>query len=1111
MASRYSRQRTSDGRQGVLDAVSQFGVELGPRMRGDGRSEDRLRLPIGNLIRRLGKSVGINLIVHDEVTLVELNSRPDMAIDAPSGRVGYIELKAPGKGTPETWRPNKHDRQQWEKLSVLPNLIYTDGSSWALYRKGELVGRVGALVGDLARVGERLSFDEEFERLIRDFLLWRPERPRTLRAVVAEVAPLCRLLRDQVLETLERESNKPEQPFTRLAHEWKSILFPAPSTEPVAETFPDSYAQAVTFGLLLARVDGVLFEGRSPAGIAEQLSKQHSLLGEALLILSNARIVRHLNVVDTLVRVIGNIDWTIVHLGDSDTYAKLYETFLGDYDPELRKFSGTYYTPAPVARAMVSFVNEIIEESLDKPRGFASSDVYALDPAMGAGTFLAEILDNVATNLQQERRTSAYASSHLRELFASRLIGFELQAAPFAVAELRLHAAMRNRYQIELPEEEPRFLTNTLDDPDVLSFEWGYLYDVLKESQERASRVKRDVPVMVVIGNPPWRERASGLAPWIERSREIGRPVDLSARPSLDEFKLAEHGRLTFNLKNMWTYFWRWSAWKAFEANEPAGVVALITPSTYLVSRAYSGMRRYLRETADYGWIIDLSPEDHRAAVSTRIFPETQHPICIGVFVRVGQPRPDRQASVRYLAISGSRDQKFQGLAKLSLKDSKWKVCPTEWTAPFRPVQTDWLTYPALGDLFPWQQTGVNSNRNWVWAPDKDVLRIRWSHLIYAAAEEKAPLFKATEDRKIDQGYESVPGVPGSSTPIGDELASTPSIVRVAYRSFDRQYLILDRRLIDRPRPELWQTYGPRQVYICEQHTQALKNGPGLTFSALVPNVHCFDGRGGRVLPLFRDDKGRSPNLLPGLLEWLSAQLGRSIEPEDVLAYVAAVVSHPGYTARFNEQLKSPGVRIPITKNSGLWTKAVEIGKRIIWLHTYGERMIDTGCGRPHALGRNRRARYVTSVPSGSGEIPETVRYETESGTLIIGEDTLFSNAGRVQPLSQRAASFEVNGVAVLRKWFSFRNSNARHKRRTSHLDDTNPEIWTAEFDDELLDLIEVLEGCVDLESSQHDLLEQICRNELLTLGDMVSSGIYPAPRDFSRPPRVRYPSLFDG
>ena len=124
-------KRRGSGCETFVQIVQKFGAELRPRMRGDGRKEDRLRAPVSKLIQRIGDLFGMALVVHDEVVLSELRSRPDLAVDSPGGRIGYVELKAPGKGTPNNWRPNAHDRDQWEKLKALPNLIYTDGSSWA--------------------------------------------------------------------------------------------------------------------------------------------------------------------------------------------------------------------------------------------------------------------------------------------------------------------------------------------------------------------------------------------------------------------------------------------------------------------------------------------------------------------------------------------------------------------------------------------------------------------------------------------------------------------------------------------------------------------------------------------------------------------------------------------------------------------------------------------------------------------------------------------------------------------------------------------------------------------------------------------------------------------
>jgi hypothetical protein len=1077
-------------------------------MRGDGRREDQLRAPTYALLKALGKIVGRDVVVHDEVTLSKLSSRPDFAVDVAGGRLGYIELKAPEKGIPENWRPTKHDREQWQKLRDLPNLIYTNGKSWALYRKGILQGTVANLSGDLARAGDKLApADHRLEHLFREFLAWRPERPRSLRGVVSEVAPLCRLMRDQVAETMTYEATSiAKRPFTTLAQEWRDILFPTLSDA----AFADAYAQTVTFALLLARVDGIVFDDRSLNDIAEQLGKQHSLIGEALSILANPRWVRQLSVVEMIRRVIAYIDWNDVRLDEADAYTMLYETFLAEYDPKLRRKSGTYYTPDPVARAMVSFADKILKSRLGKARGFASDEVVVVDPAMGTGTFLVEIIDSVATTLQLERGTNAVPKSHLRELFARRLVGFELQVAPYAVAEMRLHHTLKSRYRVDLPREEVRFLSNTLDDPDTLALNFGQLYEVLKESRDGANRVKRETPVMVVVGNPPWRERARGDAPWIEAPRDRRRlTVDYRLRPSLDEFRASGQGKRAFNLSNMWTFFWRWATWKVFDANplEPAGIVALITPSAYLSSDSHAGMRRYLRQTADEGWIIDVTPEGFQPDVPTRLFPGVQQPICIGVFARYGAPNHKSPARVHHLAVSGNQSEKFEQLLQLTPQGESWREAPDAWEAPFQPADAVWTSYLRLADLFPWQHTGVNSNRNWVWAPDAETLRRRWSTLINATGGSKAKYFKETRDRSVSMKISSIPGVPSGKCSIEDEDKPEPELVSVAFRSFDRQYLIYDRRMIDFPRPELWQTQGPRQVYMFEQHAHPFADGPALAFSALVPNVHCFNGRGGRVLPLYRDANGLEPNIAPKLLESLSLLLGVPVAAADLLAYVAAVVAHPAYTARFREELRTPGIRVPITIEPALWQEAVETGREVLWLWTFGERYVDATTARQHTTPRlpdGQRPLFVESIPSSEEHMPDKIAYSLSTKTIIVGEDTLFGTAGRIERVEPAVWEYTVGGMPIIRKWFSYRQRNPRLKKHTSELDNINPTWWTRQFDDELYSLLNVLGRCVALEPRQADLLGRVCAGPLISIADLVREGIFPIPDASQRPPRLQ-------
>jgi predicted helicase len=324
------------------------------------------------------------------------------------------------------------------------------------------------------------------------------------------------------------------------------------------DQFADGYAQTVTFGLLLARRSGVDFTGLSAAEIGSRLTKKHLLVGRALSILTEnpahgLGIEERSIAVRTLRRVISVSEWS-KWLESSD---QLYEQFLELYDPILRRRSGSYFTPPEVTDFVVDFVDSLLQERLGRRRGLANRDVVIIDPAMGSGTFLLSAMNRVALNVVSDHGDER---AELRDLLP-RLIGFEIQIAPFAVAELKLHQLLASR-KVEVGDERVRFyVTDTLDDPDVEALSNSPVhYEPIAESRRLANHVKTDERVMVVFGNPPYQEQA-----------KIQGGIILSHVPGraslLDSFRGRGTGRFEIKLHNMNIYFWRWASWKVFEAH----------------------------------------------------------------------------------------------------------------------------------------------------------------------------------------------------------------------------------------------------------------------------------------------------------------------------------------------------------------------------------------------------------------------------------------------------------------------------------------------------------------------------------------------------------------
>jgi hypothetical protein len=553
-------------------------------------------------------------------------------------------------------------------------------------------------------------------------------------------------------------------------------------------------------------------------------------------------------------------------------------------------------------------------------------------------------------------------------------------------------------------------------------------------------------------------------------------------------------------------YFWCWALWKVFDAhaNDPAGVVAFVTPSSFIHGNGFAGMREYLRRTCDEGWVIELSPEGDRPEGSTRLFgEEVSRQLCISVFARYDVADKDTPAVVHRLAVEGTRDEKIEQLDKAGPDDPGFVSCQDGWRDPFHPPpRTEWAACPRLSDLMPWSSRGVTTGRSWVCAPDVATLKRRWRRFVTADLAERRRLFRESRDRRLNKPERPLPGFPPTTQTLAEENGDPLAPIQISYRSFDRQWLIPDNRLMSVPRPPLWAVRSDRQIYVTEQHVKPITSGPGLTFAALIPDMNHYNARGGRAFPLYRDGEAQVSNLSPRLLPLLRQRVRQTVGTEDLLAYIAAIVGHRAFTHRFQRDLQQPGVRVPLTADPELWRAAVQLGHEVVWLHTFGQRFFDPEHGRPHGvteLVETSGPRVKVSIPDTRARTPADFRYKQETLILHVGE-------GQVGPISPAVWSYEVGGMRIISHWLDYRMKNPRHKKRTSPLDNMNCETWPPAFTDELLELLTVLKRCVELEPDQADLLERVCRGPLITSADLVDAGVLPVPERMTKPPPIANP-----
>lgn len=1105
------------------DAIAAFGAAAKATLDNPaimGEPEDQLRTPLVALVKAIAGLTGLaarDTELVGETKLSDLMIRPDFAVTRKGTLIGFIEVKAPGKGAdPTKFSAKSHDRTQWEKLKALPNLIYTDGNAFSLWRDGKRIGDIVYLQGDIRSAGKALKAPAELLTLFETFYQWDPISPRSPKQLAEITARICRLLRDEVVEQLDRKAPG----LTSLKDDWRKLLFPHASD---AE-FADGYAQAVTFGLLMAKARKIsLKDGIDDA--AKELRKSNTLIGSALRLLTEEMDDQHTldTSLKTLTAVLEVVKWDELSKGEPEAWLYFYEDFLQQYDTVLRKKTGSYYTPPEIVTAMVRLVDEALRspKRFNLGRGLASSEVTVADPAVGTGTFLLGVLRNIAATVEGEEGAGSVPAAITEAL--QRLVGFELQFGPFAVAQLRLLAELIDLVTFGKGDEASEdlhkvlsgtlrlYITDTLADPDE---EFGWIPSSMSgiaESRREANRIKRHEAITVVIGNPPYKEKAKGLGGWVEdRGKGLNAPLDDWQPPV--SWGVGVHAR---HLRNLYVYFWRWAAWKVFGGDpyrggvdqtsiddwtKRKGIICFITVAGFLNGPGFQKMRADLRRDADEIWVIDCTPEGHQPPQASRVFGGVQQAVCIVMASRKADVERTTPARVRFRALpEGSREDKFAAIAGIGLDDDGWVEAPEDWRAPFLPAGTaDWGGYPPLEDLFLYNGPGVMTGRTWVIAPDAQSLKDRWARLL---AEKdlvtKEKLFHPQlRDGKVASRHirklvqQGLGQKATRASPIVADTGDCEPPVRFGFRSFDRQWLIADARLINDPRPVLWRANSDKQIYLTGILAHSPSGGPAVTFTGLIPDLHHHKGSfGGRVFPLWADSGATQSNIIPRLLSELGAAYGREVTAPEVMAWIAAVAAHPGYVARFAKHLKQPGLRIPLTADAALFDAAVAVGREVIWLHSFGERFAE---GRPPGAPRVTDGPEPT-IPA-DGVLPTTLEAMPHDLEYDAAQQRLKIGTGYIANVSPAVWAYEVSGKRVLSQWWSYRRQDRSKppmgdKRPPSPLSSIQPTAWLPEYTSELLAVLRVLTRLVALEPRQLDLLDRIIAGPVIDADILRAAG----------------------
>lgn len=965
--------------------------------------------------------------------------------------------------------------------------------------------------------------------------------------LATELAWRARHLKSLARTELERERTKGRGALADLHEALDAAL--APMT---AEEFADAYAQTITYGMLAARWlsadrGDVLFARKN---VAELLPSTSPFLHELFRKLLASEFDKNLTwLLDDVASLLARTSVTQVFEGERDPSIHFYQDFLDAYDPEIRRAMGVYYTPDELVRYMVRSLDQAVRERWGLPLGLADAStwrqwsdatgqdvpketdpdtfvVQILDPAVGTGTFLVHLLEVVfetmladarANGVPEEEAAAAW-KRYVHAQLLPRLNAFELMMAPYIVAHLRVGLALerglaeahgldpdRWGYEFEEGDRVRIFLTNTLELNSAEQV--PLLGDAVATEARDADAVKRETAISVILGNPPYgrvaRETDGQRVPWVVSGTVPGRT---NGKSLFDDVLDVARAHTIFShqasLYNLYVYFWRWAFWKAFERDKAApAAICFVTASSWLTGPGFVGLRKLLRDHSSASWTTGLGGNNRSAVTDENVF-AIETPVAVTLAIREAGFELDATGGASYQLVEGAtRTEKLAALKRastlMSCFDSRaWLPVPSGAMEPLTPSieRSAWTDFPKLDDMFPWQQPGCKFNRLWPVAPTSETLYQRWSRFVASKPADRPALFQtAATGRNIHTQV-------GDLSRLVDEPPGTPPkpVVRYGYRSFDRQWTFADPRVAALDRPSLWASLSDRQIFLVARMTHLVGPGPLAVATPFVPDLDSFRGaEGGKdVIPLYRDAEAAEPNLAPGLLAKLEQKLGvEGITPEDVAAYVYALLGSHAYQRTFAEALATPGPRIALTKSTELWTEAVREGRRLLWLHTYAERFRDEADGRGERVPEVPGLEWIAPVDA-MPERPADLRYDVDRCVLHVG-------SGRIAGVRSDVWGFEVSGMPVVKKWLGYRTVRGAGRAASSKnpLDRIRPTTWPDAWSEELLDLLRVLTLTLDAEPRLAELLEGICAGPTFTADEL------PVPPPESRqPPAVASP-----
>lgn len=960
---------------------------------------------------------------------------PDYIITRGEIPVGFIEAKDVGdkdlEGKKKTGNQEQFDRYK----TGLANLIISDYIDFHFYRDGVFTTKIS--IGKVENgfiVPQPENFDQ-FTQLFKNFCETISQSIKSPTRLAEMMAGKARLMADIIEKSLnEDDENGNLSNLKRQMLSFQKMLI----SDIDNKSFSDLYSQTIAYGMFAARYHDPTLQNFSREEAVKLIPKSNPFLRKLFKDIADEDLdTRLVWIIDELVNVFlaSDVATIMKNFGKStkqeDPVVHFYETFLGAYNPALRKARGVWYTPQPVVNFIVRAVDDILKTEFDLPEGLADSSkkkikinyqgkqidkevhkVQILDPATGTGTFIAETIKHI---YKKYEGMQGVWSKYVEDDLIPRVNGFELLMASYAMAHLKLDMLLTETGYVPTKDQRLRvFLTNSLEEPHPDSGTlWGNL---LSDEADQANEVKRDTPVMCIIGNPPYSGESANKGEWIMKLME-----DYKKEPGGVQ-KLQERNPKWIN--DDYVKFLRYG--QHYIEKNGQGVLAFINPHGFLDNPTFRGMRWNLLKTYDKIYTIDLHGNSKKKETAPDGSPDVNvfdimQGVSINLFVKTGKKKSSELGKVFHYDLYGKRDFKYDFLSENSVRLINYKELPN--IAPnYFFVSKDFDAQKGydkgfkVNELFTLNNVGIVTSRDaFVLDDNLEILKERIKEFFVLSKEELILKYKLKENKtwKINE------------VKVKSKIFIESSILKINYRPFEEKYIYYSNYFIERTRNDTMQHFKNGEnlgIIISRSVVGDYKwNDIQITnkiteFGVMASRV----GNGAPILPLYLypekngqqtidQSTERTPNFNADIVKEISDKIGYTFTnekettkdtfaPIDVLDYIYAVLHSPTYREKYKEFLKIDFPRVPYPKDKDTFWKLVKLGGEIRQIHLLESVVVE---------------KPISKYPHTGTNIVGKTKYE--NGNVYINETQCFEDVPEV------AWNFYIGGYQPAQKWLKDR------------------------------------------------------------------------------------------